>query len=74
VVEVVLTDGRKHKLRIDAPKGAPEKHVNWEEVITNFKMNTELLEDGQRQNAIIDKVSNLEGLSDVAELTALLGS
>jgi 2-methylcitrate dehydratase PrpD len=72
IVEVVLTNGKRHKMRIDAQKGTPENPTTWEEVQTKFRTNSESLGDEQRLDAIIEKVTKLEDLSDAAELTKLL--
>ena len=72
IVEVVLSNGERHQLRIDAPKGSVENPLTWEEVQSKFKKNSAVMLDEQRTEAIIQVVEELEELAEISRLTQLL--
>lgn len=71
---VVHGRGRAWARRVDVPSGEPERPLEWPALIAKFDALASPCYDAQRRAAIVERVRRLDELSDVRELTALLGA
>jgi 2-methylcitrate dehydratase PrpD len=72
IVEFVMKDEQKHRVRVNVPKGSVENPMSWQEVEDKF---TSLARDSigeKKADAIIELVADLENVRDVAEITKLM--
>jgi 2-methylcitrate dehydratase PrpD len=72
IVEIVMKDGPKYRVRINVPKGSVENPMPWQEVQDKFRSLTRDSIDEKNADTIIDLVANLENVRDVAEVTRLM--
>jgi 2-methylcitrate dehydratase len=72
IVEIVMKDGPKYRVRINVPKGSVENPMTWREVQDKFSSLTRDSIDEKNADAIIELVANLENVRDVAEITRLM--
>jgi len=72
IVEVVMKDGRKFKVRIDSPKGSEDNPLTWQEVQEKFRMNATDVISEDKAIAIADIVERLEDIEDVSVLMNLM--
>jgi 2-methylcitrate dehydratase PrpD len=73
-VTIVTTSGERHTSTVDAPRGSGPRGIDWSDVDAKYR---ELMPDSglpeRRIEQALDVIHRLEDLSDVSELTALLG-
>jgi len=67
-VEIITSDGRTLKGASDYPKGDPENPLSEEELFQKFKSLTDGLISNTASEAIIERVMNMESISDVGEI------
>lgn len=72
IVEVILSDGRRFKSRVDFPKGSPRNPLSYEEVKKKFLSLSTVKLSRSKAGQIIKIVDRLEELKSVKELTTLL--
>jgi len=72
IVEVVMKDGKKYKVRVNLLKGSAENPISWKEVQDKFKALAVPVLGNNRTAAIIDMVENLEDVEDVATIAKLM--
>ena len=68
IVEVTLSDGRRHTLRCDAPKGSPENPMSDAEVQQKFRRAAAGRIAAGSIDAIVESVMRLEKLASVRKL------
>jgi 2-methylcitrate dehydratase PrpD len=71
VVDVVLTNGRTLRGRVDVPQGHPVRPISTEGVVAKFRTNAGYAKRRLSEPAIerlIDCVMNLDGIDDVGAL------
>ena len=71
-VELILKNGKSLITRVDFPTGSSENPMSFQQVVDKFKSQARGTLNGDRINAIIEKVDKIEKLSNVGELTQLL--
>jgi 2-methylcitrate dehydratase PrpD len=71
-VEATLNDGRKVVSHFDYPKGDPENPASMDEVRRKFDLLTEKFLDQKRRDRIVEEVSRLEKVANIANLADLL--
>jgi 2-methylcitrate dehydratase PrpD len=67
-----LNDGRTFQAHVDFPKGDPENPATREEILNKFNFLTDKFLDEKRRKKIIQTVSRLEEISNIAELADLV--
>jgi len=67
-----LKDGRILQAHIDYPKGDPENPATKEEIISKFNSLTGKYLDKAKRDKIVDTVSHLEEINNIAELADLV--
>jgi 2-methylcitrate dehydratase PrpD len=72
IVEVVMKDRQKFKVRVNVLKGSAENPMPWQDVQDKFKVLALPVLGNNRAAAIIDMVENLEDIEDVAAITKLM--
>ena len=72
IVEIVMRDGQKHRVRVNVPKGSVENPISWQEVQDKFKSLARDSIGEKKAAAIIELVADLENVRDVAEITKLM--
>jgi 2-methylcitrate dehydratase PrpD len=72
-VEATLTDGGVVASRVDMPRGDPRTPLDDAELTQKFEMLAGTVLDKQTLTQVRDMILGLERLSDVRELTSLLG-
>ena len=72
IVEIVMKNGKKHKVRVDVPKGSVENPISWQEVQGKFKALALPVLGEKKTEDMINLVQNLENIKDVAEITELM--
>ncbi|MFQ5861196.1 MAG: MmgE/PrpD family protein, partial [Dehalococcoidia bacterium] len=70
--EIETRDGRRFSTRTDYPKGDPENPLTWDELKGKFCALAGLVFSPKRQEEVIVRVEELEGLRDVRELASLV--
>ena len=73
IVEVKTKDGKSYTEQVDLPRGHLKNPMTQEEVEQKFRRFAATAVSDERAQKIIDLVGQLETLSSVRELTALLG-
>jgi 2-methylcitrate dehydratase PrpD len=72
IVEITMVDGGQFKILMDRMPGAPYNPLSAEELEEKFHSLSNPVLGEQRSQAIAKTAHNLENLTDVATLTALL--
>jgi 2-methylcitrate dehydratase PrpD len=73
LIDITLNDGRKISGRADFGKGSPANPMSYDEVADKFRECTDFAGIGRtRADKIVAMVHDLESLTDIADLTALL--
>jgi 2-methylcitrate dehydratase PrpD len=72
MVEIFMKNGKKYKTRVDMPKGSLQNPLSWLDVQEKFSMLSVPVLGPEKAAAIIERVENMETVTDVKELTALL--
>ncbi|RLE13124.1 hypothetical protein DRJ04_04915 [Candidatus Aerophobetes bacterium] len=72
IVEVILKNGRRLKVRVDSPKGSPKNPLSYEEVKKKFLALATKKISKKRAEQVIEVVDHLESLESIKQLTALL--
>jgi 2-methylcitrate dehydratase PrpD len=72
IVEIVMKDGQKYKVKVNVPKGSVENPMPWQEVQDKFKSLARDSIGEKKAAAIIELVADLENVRDVAEITKLM--
>ena len=67
-----LNDGRKIQARVDYPKGDPENPVSMEELVDKFKLLTKEFFDEKKRKKVVEEISKLETINNIAEIGDLL--
>ena len=72
-VEILATDGKSYRKRVDRPKGDPKNPLTRDELLTKFKDLAAYVNlEHDNITRIIEIIDRLENLEDITELTALL--
>lgn len=74
VLRARLTDGREIEERVDANRGGPGNPLSADELATKFRLNATRVVSEDRADRITELVYGLAGITDVGEVTALLGA
>jgi 2-methylcitrate dehydratase len=72
IVEIVMQNGKRHKVRIDVLKGSVENPMSWQEIQEKFKAPASSVVGEKKAGAIIELVEDLENIKDVTEIASLL--
>ena len=72
IVDVTLNDGTKYSERVEAVRGTPENPMNREEVVAKARDLITPILGKTKCDALIEKLLNLESVSDIRELRPLL--
>jgi 2-methylcitrate dehydratase PrpD len=72
IVEVVMKDGKKYKVRVNVLKGSAENPMSWEDVQDKFRALAVPILGNNFAAAIIDMVENLEDVEDIAAIAKLM--
>jgi len=67
-VEITTTDDELYVASLDHPKGDPENPLSWDEIIDKFKGLVSPIISEYQQDKIIDRVRDLENISDICML------
>lgn len=72
-VTIVTTSGARFTSTVDAPRGSGPRGIEWSDVESKFRaLMPESKLPEPRLSQILDRIHNLEGMKQVAELTRLL--
>ncbi len=71
-VRVMTRDGKEHSMRVEKPKGDPQRPLSWDELAAKFRDCAAAVLAPAVVEEAIAAVERLEGLENVAELTAVL--
>lgn len=72
IVEVIMTDGKTYRTRVNMPKGSIDNPMTWGEVTEKFKSQAFFRLSDRDANALIDLIENLEDVEDVFEISRLM--
>lgn len=72
IVEVVMKDGKKYKVRVNVLKGSTENPMSWQEVQDKFRVLAFPILGNDKAAAIINMVENLEDVNDVTAIARLM--
>ncbi|MFH1481379.1 MAG: hypothetical protein ABIG67_08925, partial [Pseudomonadota bacterium] len=72
VVEIVMDDGQRVKVKVAMPKGSSENPMSWQEVQGKFLSNALQVIDEKRAHALIGLVGNLDKVKDISEISKLM--
>lgn len=73
-IEAVTDDGEQIQAQVWSPKGDPENGLDWDAIITKFKILTEGRIEEKAQDDIIDFCKNFESKTDIAQLFEIINS
>jgi len=71
-IQIETFDGKTLEIFVRHPKGDPESPLSWRELEEKFRQLSALLYSHQEQNKLIDRVKDLDELSDISKLYNLL--
>lgn len=69
---VTMKDGKKMEVQVDYPKGSPQNPMTKAERFAKFEGLSRNLLNGDQRKAIVNKINELEKVSDITEFTSLL--
>jgi len=72
IVEIVMENGQRYKVRVDVPKGSAENPMSWKEVRDKFTLLALEVVGKKRADAIVGLVEDLENMKDVSMITNLM--
>jgi len=67
-IQIETSDGKTLEIFVPHPKGDPENPLSWRELEEKFRQLSALLYSHQEQNKLIDRVKDLDELSDISKL------
>lgn len=70
-VTITTTNGKSHSVRVDVPKGDPRDPMTEEEISVKFHALGDEVLGRHRCDSLARAIMNLDGLSDVGQLTGL---
>ncbi|MFD1360921.1 MmgE/PrpD family protein [Lentibacillus salinarum] len=71
-LKIIMNDGEIFSEEVHLVKGDSEAPLTWKDLIEKFHVCTEKFLDNEKRSSIIDQVQNLENLTDIRKLTALM--
>ena len=72
IVEVVMVNGKRYKVRVDMPKGSGDSPMSWAEVQDKFESLALGRLSENSITALVERVASLDDIDDVSEITSLL--
>ena len=77
MLEIATTDGRKHEIGIEPPRGHPQRALSFDEIAEKFARNVKyaaVVPDLRRVERMIESVRNIDKADDVRGLVATIVS
>ncbi|MBI1885907.1 MAG: MmgE/PrpD family protein [Chloroflexi bacterium] len=71
-VRIRMMEGGEHSLRVDVPKGDPQRPLTWEELAAKFRDCARRALPAEAVERIVELVGGLEGVRDVRELASVI--
>ncbi len=71
-VRVLTRDGKEHSVRVETPKGDPQRPLSWEELAAKFRDCAAAVLAPAAIEEAVSAIERLEGLENVAALAAVL--
>jgi len=72
ISEIVMKDGKTHRLRVDYPRGHARNPMTDQEVIEKFKDMAAVYMSGEQMERLVEAVFDLDKLDDIGKLLDLM--